>query len=120
MKKIFRFYNLCFSIIVQSAPNLSMSFFSSKLKQPKSLKKPAVKKTINKKSQIQQLIDKQSVNVAIVNDKAYWVYDNTFYSANINVDGQIDTDNALPVDVFSASKKEAVNLLKILDSLKEK
>jgi hypothetical protein len=71
-------------------------------------------------SQIGKIIDKQSVSVAIVNNKAYWVFDNTFYSASIKTDGEIDTDNALPVDVFSASKKEAVSLLKILDSLKEK
>jgi hypothetical protein len=77
-------------------------------------------KTNKRQSQIEKLIDKQSVNVAIVNDKAYWVYNNTFYSASIKNDGEIDTDNAIPVDVFSASKKEAVNLLKILDSLKEK
>lgn len=69
---------------------------------------------------MQQLADRQSVNIAIVDNKAYWVYDNTFYTADIKIDGEIDTDNAIPVDVFSASKKEAVNLLKILDSLKEK
>ena len=75
-------------------------------------------KNQNKTSQIQKLLDKQSVNVAIVNNKAYWVFENTFYMANVS-DGQIDTENAIPVDVFSASKKEAVDLLKILDSLKE-
>lgn len=75
-------------------------------------------KNQNKTSQIQKLLDKQSVNVAIVNNKAYWVFENTFYMANVS-NGQIDTENAIPVDVFSASKKEAVDLLKILDSLKE-
>lgn len=79
-----------------------------------------MKKVNKKKSQMEQIIDRQSVSVAVVNNKAYWVFDNTFYSANIKTDGEIDTDNALPVDVFSVSKKEAVNLLKILDSLKEK
>lgn len=73
-----------------------------------------------RQSQIEKIIDKQSVNVAIVDNKAYWVYNNTFYSADVNINGQIDADNAIPVDVFSASKKEASKLLKILDSLKEK
>jgi len=68
---------------------------------------------------MEKLLDLESVNVAIINDKAYWVFDNTFYTASVK-DGLIDTENAEPVDVFSASKKETVNLLKILDSLREK
>ena len=72
------------------------------------------------KSQMKNLIDKDSVNVAILNNKAYWVHNNTFYTAVIMENGEIDADNASPVDVFTASKKEAKNLLKILDSLKEK
>ena len=33
------------------------------------------------KSQMKNLIDKDSVNVAILNNKAYWVHNNTFYTA---------------------------------------
>lgn len=70
-------------------------------------------------SQMQKLIDKKSINVAIVDNKAYWVNNNVFYVAPIREDGLIDTDNAEPVDVFSVSKKQTKALLQILDSLKE-
>jgi hypothetical protein len=97
-----------------------MSFFSSKLIPNLNLKNQKPKNKNKGKSQMKNLIDKDSVNVAIVNDKAYWVHNNTFYTAVIMENGEIDADNATPVDVFTASKKEAKNLLKILDSLKEK
>lgn len=67
-----------------------------------------------------KLLNKDSVNVAIVNKKAYWVSDNTFYVAKIDEEGYIDTENAEQIDVFSLSDREASNLLKILDSLTER
>jgi thymidine kinase len=75
----------------------------------------------NKKfSQMHKLLNKDSVDVAIVDKNAYWVHNNTFYVAEINDLGEIDTDNAKKIDVFSLSNKEAKNLLKILDSLTER
>lgn len=71
-------------------------------------------------SQMHKLLNKDSVNVAIVNKKAYWVSNNTFYVAKIDEEGHIDTENAKEVDVFSLSNREASNLLKILDSLTER
>ena len=70
-------------------------------------------------SQMSKMLQSNIVNVAIVKNKAYWVKDNVFYTAKINSYGQIDIDNAEPVDVFSMSEIEAKNLLKILDSLKD-
>jgi len=69
---------------------------------------------------MEQIFDKNSISVAIVENKAYWVHENIFYCANINNFGKIDTDNAKPIDVFSLSKKETKQLLTILDSLSEK
>lgn len=66
-----------------------------------------------------KLFKKDLINIAIVDKKAYWVHDNTFYVAEVDDNGRIDTDNAQPIDVFSLSKKQAANLLKILDSLKD-
>jgi hypothetical protein len=56
----------------------------------------------------------------LLNKDAYCVHNNTFYVAEINDLGEIDTDNAKKIDVFSLSNKEAKNLLKILDSLTER
>lgn len=69
---------------------------------------------------MQKLLEVDSVSVAVVNNKAYWVVDNTFYTAAIDKIGEIDTDNAKVIDVFSLSEPEMKNLLKILDSIKER
>lgn len=66
-----------------------------------------------------KMLNKNSINVAIVNNKAYWVHNNVFYCTGILEDGTIDTDNAKPIDVFSMSKKQTKELLSILDSIKE-
>ena len=79
-----------------------------------------MKKRIKEKSQMNKLLRKNSISVAIVNKNAYWVHNNTFYVAKVDEFGEIDTDNAKEIDVFSLSNRETKNLLKILDSLKER
>lgn len=59
-----------------------------------------------------------SISVAFVDDKAYWVLDNTFYQADI-IDGEVDKESSRPVDVFSMSHKEMSKMLFILDNLNE-
>ena len=99
-----------------------MNFYHIKSHQRKNfqnLKNNQVLKNNNKKiSQMNKLLNKNSINVAIVDSNAYWVHDNVFYSTKVLDSGEIDTDNAKPVDVFSSSKKQLKFLLKIIDSLK--
>lgn len=76
-------------------------------------------KKVKKQSQMQKLVNSQTINVAIVNNDAYWVHDNIFYVTTIDDEGRIEIENAKPIDVFSLSEKETTSLLKILDSLKE-
>jgi hypothetical protein len=101
-----------------------MSFLATKFKQTPGLNNSNHQfknlKKKNKRSQMEQIFDKNSISVAIVENKAYWVHNNTIYRADIDTLGEIDTDNAKPIDVFSLSKKETKQLLKILDSLSEK
>lgn len=59
----------------------------------------------------------EEVNVAIMNNKAYWIKDNNIYTSNINEFGDIDIKNAKTIDVFSLSNSEAKLLLKIVDNL---
>lgn len=125
MKNLLRFYNLCFSIIAQNALNLNMNFYHTRFHPKENFQNlennPFQKKNQSKvQSQMYKLLNKDSVNVAIVNKKAYWVSDNTFYVAKIDEEGYIDTENAEQIDVFSLSDREASNLLKILDSLTER
>jgi len=99
-----------------------MNFFSTNLKQRQDLKNLSIsmKKRTKEKSQMNKLLGKNSISVAIVNKNAYWVHNNTFYVAKVDEFGEIDTDNAKEIDVFSLSNRETKNLLKILDSLKER
>jgi hypothetical protein len=101
-----------------------MNFFSTNLRQRQGLNElnltfPKLKNK-KKKSQMQKILQENSVSVAIINNKAYWVRDNTFYTAKINEVGMIDTDNAEAIDVFSLTEREMKNLLNILDSITEK
>ena len=70
----------------------------------------------NKQSQVHK--NKSVVRVIQApNNKAYWVKDNIFYSADI-VDGEFDPTAGIPVNTENASRKELETLLLILDNLK--
>jgi hypothetical protein len=60
---------------------------------------------------------KQHVKVIITEDKAYWIMNNNFYSANV-VEGSIDKDSTSVVDTFSLDQEELDKMLFILDQLK--
>lgn len=57
--------------------------------------------------------------VAIVDDIAYWVHENIFYSSELDEDGDPKFSEARPIDTMSMSPSEVSKLLNILDSLKE-
>lgn len=76
------------------------------------------KKPKKVKSQSRILHEKNTIKIAISEDKAYWVEDNAFFTADI-VDGYIDKDNAQQINSTSLSESEVKKMLKILDSLKE-
>lgn len=58
----------------------------------------------------------RTLTVAIVEDKAYWVHDNTFYETDI-VNGEIDKNSARPINAFTLPKKKFDQLLEILDNI---
>lgn len=59
-----------------------------------------------------------ALRVIIEKDKAYWVVDNSFYTADI-VDGDIDQESIVEIDALKLSHNEMEKLLSILDALKE-
>ena len=69
-------------------------------------------------SQLQQLRKNSIIRVAVVDNKAYWVHNNTFYESDI-VDGCIDNDAARPIDAIKLSSNEIEDLLEILDNIKK-
>lgn len=70
------------------------------------------------KSQLDRIRRKNIIRVAIVEKKAYWVHENVFYEAEI-VNGQINNENAKPINALSLTQKELNKLLMILDSMKD-
>jgi hypothetical protein len=69
-------------------------------------------------TQSQKHVQKNMLKVVIEKDKAYWIMDNVFYTANA-INGRIDEDTAKPLDIENMSIKELDNMLSILDDLKQ-
>ena len=62
--------------------------------------------------------DERYLRVAIVEDKAYWVVNNTLYEADV-VDEEIMKDDARPVDAFDMDFKEVTKMMTILDNIQD-
>ena len=62
--------------------------------------------------------DERYLRVAIVEDKAYWVVNNTLYEADV-VDEEIMKDYARPVDAFDMDFKEVTKMMTILDNIQD-
>lgn len=62
--------------------------------------------------------DERYLKVAIVDDKAYWVVNNTFYQAEI-IDDEIIKEDARPVDAFDIDFKDVNKMMTILDSIED-
>jgi hypothetical protein len=60
--------------------------------------------------------DMEIVRVAVYDEKAYWVYDNVFYEADVTREPDFET--ARPIDTESIPEKKMVELFAILDELK--
>lgn len=69
-----------------------------------------------KSSQLETLRKKNTIRVAVIGSKAYWVHDNTFYESDI-VDGEIDNMRARPIDAHSLTTKQVHLLLSVLDRI---
>jgi hypothetical protein len=63
-------------------------------------------------------IDPELINVAIVEGKAYWIDDNTFYQADI-VNDVIDRETSKPVDTINMTLYELNKMMFIVDHLNE-
>ena len=115
---------LCWSIIKVS-DNKRISFLK-KIKYRQSDVHEMIKNVIPKKrfdkpkfiTQSQRHVQKNMLRVVIEKDKAYWILDNVFYTADA-INGRVDENTAKPLDVENMSKKELDKMLSILDDLKQ-
>ena len=71
--------------------------------------------TIN--SQARKHVEKNTIKVMIVEDKAYWVHDNMFYVAEA-LNGSVNAETVQPIDTNNMSNRDIDKMLFILDSLK--
>jgi hypothetical protein len=69
-------------------------------------------------SQSKKHVLKNTVKVMLLEDQAYWVHDNMFYTAEL-VEGFVDAETARAVDTNNMSKRDIDKMLFILDSLKD-
>jgi hypothetical protein len=58
---------------------------------------------------------KDTISVAVYEDRAYWVYENVFYEAEVTREPDFST--ASPIDTMSLSDKELKELMEVLDEL---
>lgn len=71
----------------------------------------------NKKdTQASQYSDKSKLKVLMMEDKAYWIQDNTVFEASI-IDGSVDQENVKVVDTMGMNKVELDRLSYIVDRL---
>lgn len=70
----------------------------------------------NKQTQMDKMLEKNSVSVMIMDNKAYWVFQNVFYTADF-VDGDVDPETTRPIDTSSMSRTDMEKMLFILDNL---
>ena len=83
----------------------------------------AIKSLINEsilsqkpETQTQKRKRDKSIKIVAIDDKAYWVIDNTFYVADL-VDDHPDMSTAQPVNTLNMSKSDIDKMLFILDNL---
>ena len=58
------------------------------------------------------------IRVVVVDGKAYWIKENTFYTADV-VDGTVDKESTKEVDTMSMSDVELKKMLVIVETLRE-
>lgn len=108
-KSALNFVNMIFSFVsFDPGENLIPSDMEQMLKSPMIRQK--------EETQMDKIRKKNIIRVAIVNDKAYFVHENTFYTAAL-INGEVDRSSASPINAFDISKREMKMLLSILDNM---
>lgn len=74
------------------------------------------KTSTNKQSR--QKYNPEQIKVLVVENKAYWIQDNTFYETYITDDGEIDQASSRPVDTTNLGDEDVDRLMKIVDELR--
>lgn len=62
---------------------------------------------------------KNNIKVIIMDNSAYWIKDNAFYTADMSIDGTVNKESTRRVDTDSMSKVQLDKMLFIIDKLRE-
>ncbi len=62
---------------------------------------------------------KINIKVIIMDNQAYWIKDNVFYTADMQMDGNVDKDTTRTVDTMSMNKVQLDKMMFIIDRLRE-
>jgi len=73
---------------------------------------------IKKNSQSYTYQEEAYIRVVVVDNKAYWIRENIFYTADV-VDGVVDKESTKEVDTMSMSDVELKKMLVIVETLRE-
>ena len=73
--------------------------------------------TKQKVSQMRKHEHANRIDILVLEDRAYWISNNVFYSGDI-VDGHIDHDTTKPINTENMKKEEIDKMLFIIDNLK--
>jgi hypothetical protein len=106
--------SLNFGNLISSSLSYSIDINPGNLDISDIMSHPSMKK--ERDSQMERLQKNNTIRVAIVENKAYFVHENTFYTALL-VDGEVDRSSASPINAFDIDKKEMKLLLSILDNM---
>jgi hypothetical protein len=114
-------YKFCLILVGTSTLTVGMNLYNvrQQWKERKSLNKVLGKENgmKHKKETQMERVKKQSVvDVAFLNNKAYWVQNNVLYHADVLPSGEILTEEAEPVDVINMPKGQLQKIIKIVDS----
>jgi len=71
-----------------------------------------------RKSQSTNYQEEAYVRIIVVDGKAYWIKENSFYSADI-VDGVVDKESTQQVDTMSMNDVELKKMMVIVETLRE-
>jgi hypothetical protein len=62
--------------------------------------------------------DEEYIRIAVFEDKAYWVINNSLYEADF-IDGEIDKENSKAVDAFNLDFKQVNKMMEVLDGIQD-
>jgi len=83
------------------------------------ISRPFLKDRIKQKKQKSQMAKREEgkeVKIVAIDDRAYWVIDNVFYTAEL-VDNHPNMSTAQPIDTLNMPKEDLDKMLFILDNL---